>query len=125
MLTGEALPVVSPEASMAEALPEMNAKHLGCVLVMDKRRRLLGIITDGDLRRAMVKYGDIRRHRVSEVMTPKPKTIREDQLAADALESMERNLITVLPVVDETGKVKGILHLHDILGKGQFKFTGV
>lgn len=125
MLTGEALPVIGPETSMAEALPEMNAKRLGCVLVMDDGRRLLGIITDGDLRRAMLKYGDIRERKASEVMTPEPKTIREDQLASDALETMERNLITVLPVVDEAGAVKGILHLHDILGKGQFRFTGV
>ncbi len=125
MLTGEALPVSRPHTLMREALPEMNAKRLGCLLVLDEEGRLLGILTDGDLRRAMVQHGDIRTRRVEELMTPRPKTIFEDQLAADALELMEQNLITVLPVVDAQGRVKGILHLHDILGKGQFRFTGV
>ncbi len=125
MLTGKALPIVSPEMTMSEALPEMNAKRLGCVLVLDHSGVLLGIITDGDLRRAMVAYGDVRSRRVKELMTPDPKTIQEDQLAAHALELMEQNLITVLPVVDRQGHVKGIVHLHDILGKGQFRFTGV
>ncbi len=125
MLTGEALPIVGPEVSMEEALLEMNAKRLGCVLVMDNGHRLLGIVTDGDLRRAMIKFGDIRPRKVSEIMTPQPKTIRDDHLAAEALDMMERNLITVLPVVNKEKRVIGILHLHDILGKGQFKFTGV
>ncbi len=125
MLTGKHLPIVGPDILMEEALLEMNAKRLGCLLVMDNGLHLIGIITDGDLRRAMIKFGDIRRKKVSEIMTMKPKTIREDQLAAEALESMEKNLITVLPVVNKEQKVVGILHLHDILGKGQFKFTGV
>ncbi len=125
MLTGDCLPMVGPQISMEEALLEMNAKRLGCLLVMDNGLRLVGIITDGDLRRAMIKFGDIRRKKVSEIMTTKPKTIREDQLAAEALERMEKNLITVLPVVNKQQKVVGILHLHEILGKGQFKFTGV
>ncbi|HHI97585.1 MAG TPA: KpsF/GutQ family sugar-phosphate isomerase [Thermodesulfatator atlanticus] len=124
MLTGEALPLVKQGARMAEVLLEINRKRLGCALVLDEKEDLCGIVTDGDLRRALLKYGDFRTLPVEKVMTRDPKTISPGALAAEALYVMERNLITVLPVVTEK-KVVGIIHLHDVLGKGQFKFTGV
>ncbi len=124
MLTGEALPLVKQGARMAEVLLEINRKRLGCALVLDEKEDLCGIVTDGDLRRALLKYGDFRTLPVEKVMTRDPKTISPRALAAEALYVMERNLITVLPVVTEK-KVVGIIHLHDVLGKGQFKFTGV
>ncbi|NPA49854.1 MAG: KpsF/GutQ family sugar-phosphate isomerase [Thermodesulfobacteria bacterium] len=124
MLRGEALPLVRLGEKMTEALFEINRKGLGCALVLDDDGSLCGIVTDGDLRRALLKYGDFRDLPVERVMTKNPKTIAPEALAADALYVMEKNLITVLPVVAER-KVVGIIHLHDVLGKGQFKFTGV
>ncbi|NPB08888.1 MAG: KpsF/GutQ family sugar-phosphate isomerase [Thermodesulfobacteria bacterium] len=124
MLTGEALPLVTVGQPMEEVLEEMDRKRLGCVLVLENGR-LAGILTDGDLRRALLRHGDLRGLPVEAIMTPRPKVITPERLAAEALELMERNLITVLPVVNDEHEVIGILHLHDILGKGQFKFTGV
>ncbi len=124
MLSGEALPLVNEGQPMEEVLQEMDRKRLGCVLVM-RGRRLVGILTDGDLRRALLRHGDLRGLRVEAIMTREPKVIRPERLAAEALELMEKSLITVLPVVNGEKEVIGILHLHDILGKGQFKFTGV
>ncbi len=124
MLTGEALPLVSVGQKMSEVLLEINRKRLGCALVLNGDKQLCGIVTDGDLRRALVKYGDFRSLPVEKVMTKRPKVIPPEALAAEALYVMEKNLITVLPVVADK-KVVGIIHLHDVLGKGQFKFTGV
>ncbi len=124
MLSGEALPLVNEGQPMEEVLQEMDRKRLGCVLVT-RGRRLVGILTDGDLRRALLRHGDLRGLRVEAIMTREPKVIRPERLAAEALELMEKSLITVLPVVNGEKEVIGILHLHDILGKGQFKFTGV
>ncbi len=123
MLTGEALPLVQEGERMHQVLHEMDRKRLGCVLVVDKGHLLKGILTDGDLRRALLRFGDFRDLSIETLMTPHPKVISPDSLAAEALEIMEKNLITVLPVVDERHKVVGILHLHDILGKGHFKFS--
>ncbi len=123
MLTGEAVPKVEETASMSEAIAEMNRKGLGCVLIISQDGHLQGIITDGDLRRAITRYGEILSREISEIMTPRPKTVFYQRLAAEALEIMERHLITVLPVVDEDGHLAGIVHLHDLLGKGEFKFV--
>ena len=100
----------------------MDAKKLGVTLVVDGRSTLKGIITDGDLRRALKKWGNIEAKKVKEVMTPKPRCIGPGALASQALELMEHLAITVLPVVDEAHKVLGIVHLHDLLGRGDFKF---
>ncbi len=123
MLTGEHLPLTREGTLMQEALPEMDQKRLGCILVLDSRGRLSGIITDGDLRRALVRHGSLEGLRVEEIMTRNPKRIEKDRLASEALDLMEKHLITVLPVVDAEEHLVGILHLHDILGKGSFKFT--
>ncbi len=123
MLTGERIPLTRLGTPMREALHEMDRKRLGCILVLDRENRLRGIITDGDLRRALVRRGNLDGVKVEEIMTREPKRIEKDRLASEALDLMEKHLITVLPVVDAEGKLVGILHLHDILGKGSFKFT--
>jgi arabinose-5-phosphate isomerase len=123
MLTGEKVPLVSPEQSLFEAIHEMDAKDLGATLVVEgKEHYLSGIITDGDLRRMIKRKVPLQGIRVGEVMTANPKTISTELQAIEALELMEQHLITILPIVDSQRRVSGILHLHDLLGKGEFKF---
>lgn len=123
MLTNEKIPVVSERTLLEDAIVEIDRKRLGCVLVTNSLGTLTGIITDGDLRRIFLKYKTYSNLRVEEVMTKNPKVIEENRLASEALELMEKYLITVLPVINYDQKLVGILHLHDILGKGTFKFT--
>jgi arabinose-5-phosphate isomerase len=123
MLTGENIPRSRPEDILALAIREMEAKRLGATLVVDAEDILTGIVTDGDLRRALGQSGQILERQVQEVMTPHPQTVGPATLASQALELMEQKAIMVLPVVDEAGKVLGIVHLHDLLGRGEFKFT--
>jgi arabinose-5-phosphate isomerase len=123
MLKDEKIPVVSEGTLLKDAIVEIDKKRLGCVLIVNSFGNLNGIITDGDLRRIFLKYQKIDDLKVEEVMTRNPKVIEENRLASEALELMEKYLITVLPVVNFDQKLVGILHLHDILGKGTFKFT--
>jgi len=123
MLTNEKIPVVSEKTLLEDAIVEIDRKRLGCVLITNSLGTLTGIITDGDLRRIFLKYKTYSNLRVEEVMTKNPKVIEENRLASEALELMEKYLITVLPVINYDQKLVGILHLHDILGKGTFKFT--
>jgi arabinose-5-phosphate isomerase len=123
MLTGEQIPRVQRTATMAAALAEMDVKGLGATLVLDQDQELVGIFTDGDLRRALKRYGDLQQKTIDEVMTVDPAGISGEQAVADALELMEQRLITVLPVVDANRRLQGILHLHDLLGKGNIRFT--
>lgn len=122
MLTGAKIPLTLPDHPLEQAIREMDDKKLGATLVVDRRKTLKGIITDGDLRRALLKWGNILDKKAGAVMTPKPHTIGLGALASQALELMEHHAITVLPVVDERQKVLGIVHLHDLLGRGEFKF---
>jgi arabinose-5-phosphate isomerase len=123
MLTGDKVPVVSEGTPLVQAIKVMDEKRLGCVLITAASHHLTGIITDGDLRRIFLKFGSFEQLKVEEVMTKNPKVIEEYRLASEALELMEKHLITVLPVINFDEKLVGILHLHDILGKGTFKFT--
>ena len=123
MLTGDKIPVVRTSMSMGEVVKEIDRKRLGAALVLDAGERLVGIVTDGDVRRAMIRFQDLASQAVDMVMTKNPKTVMPDALAADALAIMEHHLITVLPVVGINGSLVGIVHLHDLLGKGQFKFV--
>ncbi len=123
MLVDEQIPTVQVGQRMDLVTRVIDQKGLGAVLVLDKSGHLVGIVTDGDLRRAMVKFGEgLVRKKVDEIMTRNPKTVMPEALAADALALMETHLITVLPVVAQDGRLAGIVHLHDLLGKGQFKF---
>ena len=123
MLTDEKIPVVPEGTFLEDAIVEIDRKRLGCVLITNSLGTLIGIITDGDLRRIFLKYKTYSNLKVEEVMTKNPKVIEENRLASEALEMMEKYLITVLPVINYDQKLVGILHLHDILGKGTFKFT--
>ena len=123
MLTGPDVPLVKAGTSMEEAMQELDAKRLGAVLVLDGDERVTGIVTDGDLRRAVLRFrGELDQRRVEDVMTAQPKQVTPDTMAADALALMERHLITVLPVVQADSRLAGIVHLHDLLGKGEFRF---
>jgi arabinose-5-phosphate isomerase len=118
MRTGDAVPLAPLGTAMAEAIPLMTEKALGCVGIVDAARRLVGIITDGDLRRHM---GDgLFRSSVDAVMTHGPQTIRPQALAAEAVGRMNAPArpITSLFVVDEAEQVLGILHIHDLLRAG-------
>lgn len=109
---------------MTEAVIAVDRGRLGAVLVVNRRNKLSGIITDGDIRRMVVSGRPIADLAVEDVMTKNPKTQEQNAPTYDALYIMERHQITVLPIVNSGGEVKGILHLHDILGKGAFKFNG-
>jgi arabinose-5-phosphate isomerase len=123
MLTGDRVPLVFPDQPLPEAILEMERKDLGTTLVIEEdERRLVGILTDGDLRRLIQRRIPLEDTVVEQVMTPQPKAISPQTLAAEALNIMEAHLITVLPIVDDRGRILGILHLHDLLGRGEFKF---
>lgn len=111
-------PEVGPDDSLTRVIIEMTHKRLGATVVMQDGQ-LLGIITDGDLRRMLMKYPNIEQVKASQIMTSNPKTIDEDALVVDALHKMRENSITQLPVIHE-GKYLGIIHLHDILKEGIF-----
>jgi arabinose-5-phosphate isomerase len=116
MHTGAGVPKVSPDASLTEALVEMTHKHLGMTAVVDERGCLLGVFTDGDLRRALDdKAVDLRNARVADLMTIGPKTITADKLAVEAAQLMENFQIHALLVVDEAMHVVGALNIHDLL----------
>lgn len=122
MLKDEGIPLVQKGALVTEALKQLNDKNLGAVLIAGKGKKLCGIITDGDIRRAVMNHSAFDKMRVEELMTSRPKTVSGDILAADALSIMQKHEITVLAIVDDRKTIKGILHLHDLLGKGEFKF---
>lgn len=123
MLSGERVPRVNQNLKLTEALDEIDKKGFGATLVVNEAGLLQGIFTDGDLRRCLKKYPDIQDKTVAEVMTTSPYAIGPESLASQALEFMEQKAIMVLPVVDEQQKVLGIIHLHDLLGRGEFRFT--
>jgi arabinose-5-phosphate isomerase len=121
MLQGEALPLCHPNDCLLDVLPELSAKRCGCLLVVDSNDVLLGIFTDGDLRRSLQTIGSkALESSLSQLMTPSPRFISPDCLAWDAMKQMEQNpqhLITVLPVL-ENNRVAGLLRMHDILQIG-------
>ena len=124
MLTGAHIPMVLPGAGLAEVLREMDTKGIGATFVVDDSRGLLGIITDGDLRRSLLRQENIAALRAEEVMSPSPRTIDKDQTAAEALGVMELYGITHLGIVDRQNRLRGVVHLHDLLGREDFKLNG-
>ena len=112
------VPVVSPDETMENVILEISSKRLGATAVVENDT-LLGIITDGDLRRMIEKHGDYKKLRAKDIMSPNPKVIEKESLAVDALTLMRENNITQIPVLDN-GKYSGIIHLHDILKEGIF-----
>jgi arabinose-5-phosphate isomerase len=115
MHSGDAIPLIARGAPMSQAIVEMSSKGFGCVAVVDTAGQVVGVVTDGDLRRHM--RDDLLRRPVDEVMTAAPKTVRPDQLASEALKLLNASKITALIVVERDGPV-GILHLHDLLRAG-------
>jgi arabinose-5-phosphate isomerase len=123
MLDRPSIPEVSEDASLGEVIASINKRNLGVTLVTNADT-LLGIITDGDLRRALERGDGIYHLRSRDLMTRSPLTIGAERTAAEALEVMEHKLITALAVEDENKKLVGIIHLHDLLGRGDVRFTG-
>jgi arabinose-5-phosphate isomerase len=115
MHAGREIPLVSVGSPMSEAIAEMTAKTFGCVAIADRKGLLVGIITDGDLRRHM--NPNLLNEKVEEVMTRQPMTVRPDQLVSEALELLNSSQKTQLIVV-EAGKPVGVVHLHDLLRAG-------
>ncbi|MCP4669176.1 MAG: CBS domain-containing protein, partial [Deltaproteobacteria bacterium] len=124
MLTDDRVPMVPLDAKVERAVQEINAKKIGATLVVDENQKLAGMITDGDLRRALMTKKSILRMRAADIMSPSPKIIDEDQSAAEALGLMELNAITHLVIVDRQNRVKGVVHLHDLLGREEFRING-
>lgn len=122
MLIGAQVPVISSDQSLLDAVLELNKKNLGAVFIQDTAKKLMGIITDGDVRRMLSAQKNIREISLADGMKRNPVAIDSSLMAADALSIMQQHEITVLAVVDEQGRLQGILHLHDLLGKGEFRF---
>lgn len=118
MHAGDALPVVRSGVSLKEALLEMSAKGLGMTAVVGDDEALLGVFTDGDLRRALDRNGDLQGVSVDEVMTRSPRTIGAQRLAAEAAQVLEGHRINGLLVLDENGRLVGALNMHDLLRAG-------
>lgn len=111
-------PQVSPTTSVRDTILEMTSKRLGCAVVTDESRQVLGIVTDGDLRRMMKAHSDTDKLTASDIMSRNPKRIAASEYAVNALHLMQANAITQLVVVDNEGRYEGVLHLHDILKEG-------
>jgi len=115
MFTDDHIPKVTLGSKMEHAIKEMDSKGLGATLIVDEDNRLAGIITDGDLRRALTRQRNIHDLKVDEIMSTSPRTIDEDQMAAEALGIMELYEITHLCIVNRQKELKGVVHLHDLL----------
>lgn len=118
MHTGNEIPAVTPQARLSEALMEMTRTRLGMTAIIDDDRRVLGIFTDGDLRRAFEKQIDVHMTRISEIMTRGCTTVTADLLAAEALNIMQQRAINALLVLDDDQRLIGALNMHDLLRAG-------
>ena len=114
MHTGDAIPVVSPDTSLSDALIEMSQKEFGLTTVLDAGQ-IAGVFTDGDLRRSLDAGENIQATRISEVMSPTFKQVRPGALAAEAAKVMQDSNVYVVIVTDEDGQLCGILKMHDLL----------
>ncbi len=117
MLKDENLPLVNENIQFLEAVKLISEKKLGCAFVINSDKSLKGVITDGDIRRILLKHGNIENLKVKDVMVLNPKYVNTDDLAAKALSIMEKYSITSLGVVEDN-KLTGIIHIHDLLKAG-------
>ena len=118
MHSGRRMPMVGPDTLTSDALLEMTAKSLGMTSVVDADGRLLGVFTDGDLRRALDDGVELRKTPIRDLMTPHGVTVSPDMLAVECLDILEKRKITSLVVVDGDNRQIGVLHLHDLLRAG-------
>jgi len=114
MHAGEAAPIVGATAPMPEVIHEMSSKRIGMTCVVDDRQHLVGVVTDGDLRRLMSRAANVLTLTAADAMTPRPITIPRHLLAVEALRIMETHKITSVVVVDSQELVEGVVHLHDL-----------
>ena len=115
MRSGTDVPAVVQEASFIDLMREISAKGLGATAVVDAQRRVLGVFTDGDLRRAIEAGQDLRQRRAHELMKANPRTIDQDALAAEAADLMEQHRVSCLLVLDHQGHLCGALNTHDLM----------
>ena len=118
MVVGDKIPRIFTKTNVLTAIEEIDLKNVGFVLVTDKKNHLLGILTDGDVRRLVKKGMSLDQILIDEVMTRNPKTIEEKTSLAETVELMQKMEITALAVVGDKNILKGYVHLHDILGRG-------
>ena len=118
LISHNAIPSVKESADIDEVIIEISSKMLGATAVTDAQGKLIGIITDGDLRRMLQKKVDLNSVRAKDIMSSNPKTISKEELAVKAFATMEEKKITQLIVTDENNKYCGIIHIHDILREG-------
>ena len=114
MRTGDAVPIVGPDTSIAEAAREISRCGIGMTVVITPEQQVVGVFTDGDLRRAIVGKRDLSALTVSDVMTHNPRLITSEKLTAEAVEMMEKFKINQIPVVDQNGRLIGALNMHDL-----------
>jgi sugar isomerase, kpsF/gutQ family len=115
MRTGEAVPVVRAGTTVLDATREITKKHIGMTAVVDADNTVLGIFTEGDLRRLIEARGDIRGVRIDDVMTKTPATVSADAMAASAAKIIDERMINQLLVIDEERHLIGALHIHDLM----------
>jgi arabinose-5-phosphate isomerase len=120
MRTGKQIPTVRVDTTLAQGLLEVTSKGLGMTAIVDEAMRVLGVFTDGDLRRALDRAADLHATRMDQVMTEGAKSVLPSTLAAEAVHLMETHRITSLIVLDDGGKLVGVLHVHDLLRAGVF-----
>jgi arabinose-5-phosphate isomerase len=118
MVKGDDNAIISPDVELKEAIIVMSKKGLGFLTVVDGEHRLLGVVSDGDLRRALEKHQDIYKLRVREIMTVSPKVTSGDELAVNALKFMNDKRITSMPVVNHENTVVGTIRIHEIINAG-------
>jgi len=118
MIKGRQMPRIRSGAPAMDAIEEMDRQNKGFVLIADNENKLRGILTDGDVRRLVRKGEHFTEKTVDDVMTPSPKTIDENASLARTIEYMQEKEITTLVVVNGKNRLKGYIHLHDILGRG-------
>jgi arabinose-5-phosphate isomerase len=118
MRTGELIPRVGAETSLHDGLVEMSRKGLGLTTIVDDHNQVLGVFTDGDLRRLLDRPLDVKTTTMGNIMTHHPKTVRAQALAAEAAHLMQTAPCTALPVVDEQGILVGALNVHDLMRAG-------
>ncbi|MBU1229226.1 MAG: KpsF/GutQ family sugar-phosphate isomerase [Proteobacteria bacterium] len=123
LMHGTDLPVVRDDAPVAQALDALNSGGFGLTAVTDASGRLAGVLSDGDVRRMLCRAGFDPARPVAEVMTRSPQSVSATTTAAQVLDLMEAKQITVLPVLTQDGVLAGLVHLHDLLGKGRVRFA--